>query len=188
MMESKKKLFGTILGVVLFVVLIFGVTYAIYTWATTPEDEKLVEGNADCFSVVYTKGEDIGSDNSIEEIQIGSTYTDGKSTTIKIKLDSSCKITSGGATLYLNTTEMSDVLKNNNILNYQVLDGSTSKNSGVISDVGTIPIYENFTVTTSEKNITVYLWINGQYIDNSNVNDILSSIYKGNITAKVESR
>lgn len=187
-MMEKKKLFGTILGVFLFVVLIFGVTYAIYTWATTPNDEKLVEGNIECFNIVYTKGEDIGSDNSIEKIQIGSTYTDGESTTIKIKLDGSCNVPSGVATLYLNTTEMSNVLKSNNILNYQVLDGNTSKNSGVISDVGSIPIYDNFTVTTSEKSITVYLWINGEHIDNSNVNDILSSIYKGNITAKVESR
>ena len=99
-MKEKYKLIGTIVGVCLFIILISSITYAIYTWATSDYEESDIEGTADCFKVVYTKGDDIGSDGSIEELQMGSSYTDGVSTTVKVKIDNSCNVTSGNGTVY----------------------------------------------------------------------------------------
>lgn len=81
-----------------------------------------IYAESNCFSIVYTKGQDIGSNENLKKLNIGSTYTDGLSTTVKIKTDSSCNITKGIGVLYLITSEeTSDYLIDNNLLNYQVM-------------------------------------------------------------------
>ena len=35
--------------------------------------------------------------------------------------------------------------------------------------------------------LTVYIWIDGSLVNNDNSNDILSSVYKGNISMSIES-
>ncbi len=190
-MKNNAKIIGMILGVCLFIVLISSVTYAIYTWSTNGLENIIIEGTSNCFEIVYTKGDDIGSDGNIKVIKLGSSYIDGYETTIKIKLDDSCNsVDSGVGTIYLNTTEISDILKNDNLINfnYQVLEDGTAMSAGRVSDVGTIPIYEDFTVTTIEKSITVYFWVNGEYVNEDNAEEVLAAVYNGNITAKVESR
>lgn len=54
MKENKKvKIIGTIVGIVLFIVLIAGFTYAWFTW----ESSKIsVGGNTACFDINYTEG------------------------------------------------------------------------------------------------------------------------------------
>lgn len=182
-MKNKSKIIGIVLGAVLFIMLAVGLTYAVYTWTTTDEENKDLEGSGKCFNIVYTKGANIGSNENLEKIDIGSSYKDGLSTTVKMKIDSSCNI-SGKGTIYLNTTEVSDILLTNNILNYYVSSGT----KGIVNSRDPIIIYDNFDVTSTEKSITVYLWISGENVDSNNLEEILSSTYKGYITAKVESR
>lgn len=54
MKESRKvKLIGTVIGIVLFVILIAGITYAWFTW----ESNKInISGNTACFNINYTEG------------------------------------------------------------------------------------------------------------------------------------
>lgn len=177
------KILGTILGIVLFIGVIAGFTYAYITWTSNKEN---YTGGSGCFDVVYTKGDDIGSNENKKTLMIGSDYKKGLSSTIKIKLSSSCTINTGTATLYLTTEDTtSDILLTSNVLNYTVLEGNTVKNTGILSSKGMIPIYEDFMVNTTEKIITVYVWISGENITNSNISEILSSSYYGKISAEV---
>ena len=54
MKENKKvKIIGTIIGIILFAILIAGFTYAWFTW----ESHKVnISGNTACFDINYTEG------------------------------------------------------------------------------------------------------------------------------------
>lgn len=182
---TKKKMYIMISGVIVFILLISGITYAAYTWAATGDN---IGAEAICFNIDYTKGADIGSNENKEKLNIGKVYTDGLSTTVKMKINSNCNIT-GKGTIYLNTSEeTSDYLIDNSMLNYQVLVGTTEVANGVVSQKGSSIIYENFDVTASEKSITVYIWISGENVNDGNLNNVLKAVYKGTVSAKAESR
>lgn len=179
-----KKKFMIIL--MLIVVIIMGITLAVYTYATYDET---IDAESNCFSIVYTKGQDIGSNENLKKLNIGITYTDGLSTTVKIKTDSSCNNTKGIGVLYLITSEeTSDYLIDNNLLNYYVMEGSTNVSSGVVTNKGESIIYENFDITTTEKSITVYIWISGENITEDNLSEVIKTTYKGSISISAESR
>lgn len=186
---SKKSNIYSIIFIVLFVIiLISGVTFAIYTWQTLNDDEDVYEGVSTCFDIVYSKGSDIGSNENSRKLSLGKRYSDGLSTSLRININSKCKDITGIGTLYLNTEEeTSDYLLEDGILNYYVSSSGTSS-SGVIDSKGSIPIYSDFIVDQNSKNITVYVWVNGANVTNENVEQIINGIYKGNITASVESR
>ena len=42
-------------------------------------------------------------------------------------------------------------------------------------------------ITSTVKELTVYVWLDGSLVNDSNSSDILSSVYKGNITMSIES-
>ena len=42
-------------------------------------------------------------------------------------------------------------------------------------------------VNNEVKQLTVYIWIDGSLVNNDNSNDILSSVYKENISMSIES-
>jgi hypothetical protein len=54
MKENKKiKIIGTIIGIVLFVILIAGFTFAWFTWESSRIN---ISGNTACFNINYTEG------------------------------------------------------------------------------------------------------------------------------------
>lgn len=62
------------------------------------------------------------------------------------------------------------------------------KDTYIISNgTGNLPIYNNMEVNNEVKQLTVYIWIDGSLVNNDNSNDILSSVYKGNISMSIES-
>ena len=183
---NKKILYSIIIVVVIIVLSIVG-TYAVYTFSGSVN----INGTSECFDVNYVKGGDIGSDSSPAKLSMASSYTGGLSTSVTVSLKSTCTITNGTGKLYLNTDTgvTSSALLNGKVLKYQVLDGNTpvEGGSGIVSSAEQTPIYSNIPITTSEKTIKVYIWIDGSLVTNDNVNDILSSVYKGNITMSIES-
>lgn len=184
----KTKIIGIVLGIILFIILAVGLTYAVYSWATNDIENKYIEVNSNCFNIVYTKGANIGSNEKKAELNIGSDYKSGLSTTVKMSIDSTCNIT-GVGTLYLNTSEeTSDYLIDNNLLNYQVLVGSSKVADGIVTTKGKSIIYDNFTINSSVKSITVYVWISGENVTQENVDKVVNSIYKGTISSSAESR
>ena len=180
----KKKILYSVLIVLLIIIVSVGITYAWLSWSGSVN----ISGTSECFDVNYVKGQDIGSEESPAKLSLASSYTEGLSTVVKVNLNDSCTILNGTGTLYLNTDSItSNILLTSNVLKYQVLDGTTEITNGVITSTGTLAIYDNIPITNEEKSITVYIWIDGNLVTNDNVNDVLSSIYKGNISMSVES-
>ena len=57
----------------------------------------------------------------------------------------------------------------------------------ISNGTGNLPIYDNIEINNEVKQLTVYIWIDGSLVNNDNSNDILSSVYKGNISMSIES-
>ena len=107
-MNNKKKL---IIGIVLGIILVSGITYAILTWTSTRINLGIT---SDCFTIDYTKGGDItGSLKLLNEEDL---ITSDNKFTIKngvgissanIGINSSCNI-EGYGRLLLNVTSISE--------------------------------------------------------------------------------
>ena len=180
----KKKVIYSIIIVSVIIILSVAVTYAVYTFSGVVN----ISGTSECFDVNYVKGQDIGSDSNPANFSLASTYTEGLSSVIKVNLKDTCTISNGTGTLYLNTdSTTSNILLTSNVLKYQVLDGTNEVASGIVSSTGNLPIYNNIEINNQVKQLTVYIWIDGSLVNNDNSNDILSSVYKGNISMSIES-
>ena len=180
----KKKVIYSIIIVSVIIILSVAVTYAVYTFSGVVN----ISGTSECFDVNYVKGQDIGSDSNPANFVLASTYTEGLSSVIKVNLKDTCTITNGTGTLYLNTdSTTSSILLTSNVLKYQVLDGTNEVASGIVNSTGNLPIYNNIEINNQVKELTVYIWIDGSLVNNDNSNDILSSVYKGNISMSIES-
>lgn len=188
MSNNTKKII--ISGVIVLAIVII-VSMSTYAWLSWSSSNINIGGQAECFEVNYTKNGDIGSDTSPAQFSLANSYTEGLSSSLDVSLKSTCGITNGTGKLYLNTdtTVTSSVLLSNNILKYQVLDGTTEVASGSVTSGtnGKLAIYSNIPITTTSKTITVYLWIDGDNVTNSNISDVLTSSYKGNISLEIES-
>ena len=179
-----KKLLYSILTVLLIAIVSVGITYAWLSWSSSVN----IGGTSECFDVNYVKGQDIGSDSNPANFSLASTYTGGLSSVIKVNLKDTCTISNGTGTLYLNTdTTTSSILLTSGVLKYQVLDGTTEVANGIVTKTGSLAIYKDIAITSTVKELTVYVWLDGSLVNDSNSNDILSSIYKGNITMSIES-
>ena len=108
-MENKKiKIYGVVLGVILFILLVSGLTYAILNWRSS---NITIAGNSECLEVDSVKGSNItGSDlllldsGVVNNNQI--TITSGMVVTnITAKLKSSCTL-DGYLTINLKTTTL----------------------------------------------------------------------------------
>ena len=181
----KKKVIYSIIIVSVIIILSVAVTYAVYTFSGSVN----ISGTSECFDVNYVKGQDIGSNSNPANFVLASTYTEGLSSVIKVNLKDTCTITNGTGTLYLNTdtSVTSSTLLSGKLLKYQVLDGTTSVGSGVVSSAENIEIYKDIPITTTVKTITVYIWLDGNLVTEQNQNEILSSVYKGHISMDIKS-
>ena len=181
----KKKVIYSIIIVSVIIILSVAVTYAVYTFSGVVN----ISGTSECFDVNYVKGQDIGSDSNPANFVLASTYTEGLSSVIKVNLKDTCTITNGTGTLYLNTdtSVTSSTLLSGKLLKYQVLDGTTSVGSGVVSSAENIEIYKDIPITTTVKTITVYIWLDGNLVTEQNQNEILSSVYKGHLSMDIKS-
>ena len=180
----KKKVIYSIIIVSVIIILSVAVTSAVYTFSGVVN----ISGTSECFDVNYVKGQDIGSDSNPANFSLASTYTEGLSSVIKVNLKDTCTISNGTGTLYLNTdSTTSSILLTSNVLKYQVLEGTNEVANGIVNSTGNLPIYNNIEINNQVKQLTVYIWIDGSLVNNDNSNDILSSVYKGNITMSIES-
>lgn len=188
-MDKRNKLYSSIFVILFIITVVSGVTLAIFTWQSISEEDSIIEGESTCFDIVYAKGNNIGSNEESAKLSLGTSYMDGLSTTLSINVDPKCMDITGLATLYLNTDEeTNDILINNNILNYNVIVSGESVSSGIINTRESIVILDNFEINYDIKNVTVYVWVNGEKVTSDNVFDVVNSTYKGNITARAESR
>ena len=98
----------------------------------------------------------------------------------------------------VNYVKGQDIGSDNNPANFSLastyIEGLSSvikvnlKDTYIISNgTGNLPIYNNIEINNEVKQLTVYIWIDGSLVNNDNSNDILSSVYKENISMSIES-
>lgn len=174
-MNNKKKLWGTILGVVAFIALVAGVTYAWFTWAS---DNTIINGQSGCFNIVYEKGTDVSG-----TLTPSATYEGGVNATVKINISDACNIT-GQATISLNTDASTNLELSAGAVKYAVYQGSDEIATGTIDqtgdkDLATVTLTQATTATTE---YTVYVWIDGALSDNSYVGKTYSGYIHASAT------
>lgn len=167
------------------ITLVLGITYAYYTFSINLNTDLTSE----CFDITYAKGQDIGSNENSRTLYIGDNFRRGLSSTMNIKVNGSCGIASSGkGYLYLNTDSSTrDELIQSGALCYTILEGLSVIKSDVVTSKEKLLIYD-FDVTTTNREITVYVWIDSSKVTNDNVNKIINSNYKGYISVRAESR
>lgn len=170
-------------GIIIF---LLGITYAYYTFSINLNTDLTSE----CFDIIYVKGQDIGSNENSRTLYMSDNFRRGLSSTMNIKVNENCGIASSGkGYLYLNTdSSTSDGLIQSGALCYTILEGLAIIKSGEITGKDKLLIYGDFDITTSDREITVYVWIDANKVTNSNANQIINSNYKGYISARAESR
>lgn len=182
---NKRKMLIVFL-VLLGIISIAGFTYAVFTWAF----KERVSGESECFKIDYNKGQDIGSENNSRLFMPSNDYRGGLFASVVVNTKDTCDVTEGVGTLYLTTDDStSDVLLSSGVLKYQVIENELNLvSAGIITSKGTIPIYDNISINTTLKKISVSVWIDGSMLSDSNMNDILSSSYIGKISMRAEGR
>lgn len=181
---KKAKLIGAVFGIILFIVLVAGVTYA---WASWQSDDIKIKGTADCFDIDYGISQQIGSASIKKSLDMAESYTEGLSARVTLALKTGCNVT-GTGTLYLNTNTSGtsdNILEG--ALKYTVLvgDSTTPVSEGIINTQEKITLLEDIDISsTTATTYTVYVWLDGKVADNSYAN----LTYNGYISAEVTSK
>lgn len=164
-MMNKAKIIGTVIGIVAFVALIVGATYAWFTWQSS---SITINGTTNCFAIDYGISQQIGG-TSAASLKLGTSYTDGLSAVVTAKINANCTGVTGTGTLYLNTnTSGTSPAILGGALKYQVLEGSTLLENGVISTTGKKEILTGISLDQGTTHTyTVYVWIDGELAGNN---------------------
>ena len=205
--DKKIKTYGIILGVILFVLLIAGFTYANLAWNSK---SIVISGKSNCLEVESVKGSNITGGNLLlqDETSIISnnqiTIKNGMViTNVTAKIKSTCSI-SGYMTLNLNVTNLSSaftssgnstgalkyVLASYNPSTYSTvsttaLNGKSFNivNTGSITNNGTIKLREEYLSKTQTKAYLVIFYIDGNLASNDAGSN--STNFKSNLEAIV---
>ena len=204
-MEKKKKLI--ILGVIVLILAISGLTYAILTWTSTKINLGL---NSGCFTIDYTKGQDISG--NLKLINVGELFDGPGNFVIKegmglsyanLGIKSSCTI-EGYGSLYLNVTTLSDAFKEGgdsyNALGYALLRNTSNLSNDKltienlkgqsfemidikpITNTGTIKLVTEQLSNTELNKYLIVIFVDSVSAGNS----ITSATFNGNISADAE--
>ena len=208
-MTKDKKYMYVGIGLLLVTLVLSGVTYAVLTWTSTKTNIGI---NTDCFTIDYTKGNNITG--KLKLVDIGASFIpndDGNTTFliqegmgmsyVNLGIKSTCNI-EGTGSIYLNVTELSDTFKEGGD-SYGALGYAVLKNTSDLEDkdinianlkdqafelIDFHPITETGKIkiheeTLSNTELNKYLIV--IFIDSQNAgNDVLSATFKGNISAE----
>ena len=212
-MDKKIKTYGLVLGIVLFVLLIAGFTYAALNWKSS---NIVISGNTECLDIESTKGSDITGEELLL-LDESSIISDNKITikqgmvvtNVTAKIKSGCTI-AGYVTLNLNVTSLNSaftssgnstgalkyVIATYDPTTYPTVNASTLKdksfdideNAGVITtgsitSTGTIKIKEKQLSTSETISYLIIFYIDGNLASNDAANT--SNNFTTSITAEV---
>lgn len=180
---SKRKLIGTIIGVVAFAALIAGATYA---WLSNNlgVNNGVYNVASKNFVINFTKGTDISNG-----VPILATATAGTAKNLNVKAGLATGSTPGTITIYLNISSIDTNLKNNSIkYSYckgtcQNTDFADHTNSIGSSSGNKIAIVTNDPITsTTQTTYNIYFWLDGSLIGDSQ----LGKSFSGFISAEAQ--
>ena len=165
-MEKNKNIVRTIVGVLILILLVVGVTYAYFAWKSNNTN---ITGTSGCFDINYDKGQDIGSTDSPYGLKSTCTYSEGASASVTMNIDGSCT-TTGVASINLITNsftlyDSSDAFsRGENVLKYQVVkvNGANEEEiegcSGYITNSSTKSLCEvDLSYTATSYKVYLYL-------------------------------
>lgn len=179
---DKKKLFGTIIGVILFIALIAGATFAWLTFQAT-----VTNGNYNTktgnFLINYTKGENV-TDIPIISIDSASDIvtSEAKSVTVKAGKSNSSN-PNGNLTIKLKTvTESTNLDLTSGVLKYAIsIEGAAPTSIQSVTSTADLILVSNYLITsTTQVDFTVYFWLDSSTVDS----DDMGKTYSGYIDAE----
>ena len=198
--DKKIKTYGLVLGIVLFVLLIAGFTYAALNWKSS---NIVISGNTECLDIESTKGSDITGEELL--LLDESSIINGNKITIKegmvvtnvtAKIKSGCTI-NGYMTLNLNVTSLNSaftssgnstgalkyVVATYDPTTYPTVNASTLKdksfdmdlnanflNPHSVTSTGTIKLKEKQLSTSETVSYLIIFYIDGNLADNDAAN------------------
>ena len=198
-MEKNKKLI--VLGVIILILAISGITYAILTWTSSRVNIGLT---SNCFTIDYTKGNDIAN-ASIKALNESDLISDNKFTIkegialtyANIGIKSTCTI-KGYGSLYLNVTTLSSAFSTGNskgALKYAVLDNTSTTSTVTVASLlnqkfnivstGSITSTGKITLLTKQlSNTKLNKYLIVIYADVSKIaNDAMDASFNGTVSA-----
>ena len=183
---KNRKLLGTIIGIIAFVILLIGATYALYKWSSGESDRTnfnlTVTSQEIAPYIVYNPGTPIlSSDNSV--LQVGSNYTDGINSTIEFWKSGTTRSIFGQ--ISLEVLKIGNNIKQTDTLKWALTTYNINNSTEVLLEEGTFngrnkgdifPIYTNFDLNNYQTFYKVYLWIDGDAIDSNKMisNEVIS--------------
>lgn len=160
--------------IIMFIVCSFGATYAWF--AATVTNNNKVTANANCYTVNYTKGQDISG-----ALFPGTSYTSGWSTGVVMYTAAGCQRLSG--TLYITTNSSSTIDFSDGALKYAVLIGNKIVSEGKVDGTANQIIYNDFVLNETSTTYTVYIWLDSSV---ENATNLSSESFSGYIHADVK--
>ena len=185
-MGDTRKIIGAIIGILCFIAMIAGLTYALY--AFTASNNSVINGKHECIRINYSKGTDI----NVSEMEFATSYSEAEANTVvTFYNDGSCNANSVGTiSIYTNNTT-SNVLYNGVTeggntyypLKYLIKNNATNATySGFIQNSGDTNV-DVGVLSNSSNTYSVYLWIekdSGNHITDEVVSE---AVYSGYIHA-----
>ena len=199
MNDKKVKTYGIVLGVLLFLLLAVGITYAVLAWKSSNIS---ILGNAECLDINYVKGNNISDEILLfDESQIINnnkiTIKNGMGlTNVTAGIKSNCTI-NGYITINLNVSSLNSTFTSSGSSNgalkyvlasydpstYTTVNTTTLNNisfnileKGSITETGTIKIYEDQLSNTKTKGYLLILYIDGDLVTNYTGDNITASL------------
>lgn len=188
-MENGKKTSTLIIGIILLIVIVSGLTYAWLVWSK----DTVIEGTSKCFDITYTGGADI----SANLVLVDTPISDGKITygynmansVFAITLNDNCTTTGQFNLILKNTTVPTAYISGNskNALKYALVSGTsvsvgtsyTVLSSGSINTTSDINIYTGNLSKGVTDNYVLIVYVDG----NSAGEDSKGTSYSGYVTA-----
>ena len=186
LVEDIRKIVGTIIGIVCFIALIAGLTYAMYTYNVS--NNTVVDASGSCVNIAYSKGIDVNT-SSVDFVS-GYTYSD-VNTTVTFNKSNSCDSNVVGIiSIYTDSTTSSSLytgLGNHGVLKYTIVKNTATPvvYTGYISNTGDTNVDIGFLENTTTT-YTVYLWLEEDATGTITNDTISQASYSGYIHASVK--
>ena len=172
---DKKKLIGTIIGVILFAALVAGATYAWLTIAFTANNANYNTKSKN-FVVNFTKGDAIANLPSL------GTPTKDTASSLVVKAYRPSTSAPGTLTIYLNnqSTTENNVIVTAGLLKYSYCIGTNctdevfTANTKTVPTGAKVPLITNTTLNTSSTDYTLYFWLDGEKINSTHAGKTFS--------------
>ena len=185
MIVEKRKVYGTIIGVTLFVLFILGITYAIFQWTSGTNNNtnvKLTVSKDLENLIIYKQGNSI-LETAGQTLEASENYSGGISATIEFYKKPTTKVIYGRINMEIlnmlsasNTTDAN--IKKTDTIKWAITTWTSSNTTETLLNEGTFngkeignifPLHQDFELSTTRTFFKIYLWF-----DQNAVNEELS--------------